>query len=119
MIDKVNLAEKFNMFTEQWSPKLVGSVNDMHVKIARVEGEFIWHTHDNEDEMFIVVEGKLTICLRERNIEVAPGEFIVIPRGVEHKPVSDGETKIMMIEPGTTVNTGGEESDRTVVPSKI
>jgi len=119
MTDKVNLAEKFALFSEQWSPKIVGRVNDVHIKIGRIEGEFLWHSHENEDEMFMVIDGRMTLKFRDRDVVVEPGEFIVVPRGVEHMPVAEAEAQILMIEPVSTVNTGGEESDRTVIPDTI
>ncbi len=119
MPEKVNLAAKFALFSEQWSPKIVGQVNDMHIKLGRIEGEFIWHSHENEDEMFMVINGSMTLRFRDKDVVVNPGEFIVVPRGVEHMPVAQSETQIMMIEPATTVNTGTRESDRTVNPEKI
>jgi mannose-6-phosphate isomerase-like protein (cupin superfamily) len=110
----VNLAEKFALFTDQWHARIVGEINDTHVKLARIQGEFLWHSHAEEDELFLVVEGELTLKLRDRDLLVRPGEFVVVPRGVEHMPVADEETKIMMIEPAGTVNTGGNVSERTV-----
>lgn len=119
MIDKVSLHEKFSLFEKQWSPKLVGAVNDMHVKLVKIQGEFLWHSHETEDELFFVVDGTMTMHFRDRDVIVNPGEFIIVPHGVEHKPSSEGETQIMLFEPATTVNTGGEVSDRTAVPEEI
>jgi len=113
-MDKVNLAAKFGQFTEQWSPKIVGQVNDMHVKLARLQGEFVWHHHENEDEMFLVVEGRLTIRLRERDISLEKGEFLIIPRGVEHLPVAEEEALVMLFEPVGTLNTGNVRDAHTV-----
>lgn len=119
-MDKVNLEQKLTLITEHWSAKIVGRVNDMYVKLAKLKGEFLWHSHENEDEMFHVVRGELTMRLRddkgERAVVVGPGEFIIIPKGVEHMPVCEQETHIMLIEPTATVNTGGETSERTVEP---
>jgi mannose-6-phosphate isomerase-like protein (cupin superfamily) len=117
MIKKVNLVEKFGLFSELWSPKIVGEVNDAHVKIGRLKGEFIWHRHEVEDEMFFVVKGNLVIRVRdpeERDISLAEGELVIIPKGIEHMPVSREESWIMMIEPKGTLNTGDVTSDRTV-----
>ena len=113
-MDKVNLAAKFGQFTEQWSPKIVGQVNDMHVKLARLQGGFVWHHHDDEDEMFLVVEGRLTIRLRDRDIPLEKGEFLIIPRGVEHLPVAEEEALVMLFEPVGTLNTGNVHDAHTV-----
>ncbi|MGE4291684.1 MAG: cupin domain-containing protein [Desulfovibrio sp.] len=118
-IDKVVVDEKFKLFSEQWQGKVVAEMNGMYVKLARLEGEFLWHKHDTEDEMFYVLEGALTMRLRDRDVRVGPGEFIVIPSGVEHMPVCPAETKIMLIEPKATVNTGDAESERRVEPEWI
>ena len=93
-IRKVNLTEMFGRFQDQWKPKIVGEVNDSFVKLVKLKGEFVWHHHDHEDEMFLVVKGRLRMQLRDREIHVAPGEFIIIPHGVEHKPVADDETDV-------------------------
>jgi mannose-6-phosphate isomerase-like protein (cupin superfamily) len=114
MIDKVKLSEKFSKFDELWSPKVVGEVNDLYVKLAKIQGEFVWHHHDDEDELFLVVKGRLKMRLRERDIWVEEGEFIIIPRGVEHLPVAEEETHLLLFEPKTTLNTGNLRNDRTV-----
>lgn len=116
---KVNIEEKFSLFTAHWSPKLVGTVGDTHIKLVKVQGEFLWHKHDDEDEMFYVVNGELAMRFRDREENLSAGEFIIIPKGVEHMPVADEETQIMLIEPATTINTGNEETDRTVIPESI
>jgi mannose-6-phosphate isomerase-like protein (cupin superfamily) len=110
----VNIKNKFSLFAEQWSPKIIGEMNDSYVKIAKLQGEFVWHHHEHEDEMFLIIQGTLTIRLRERDLVVNEGEFVIIPRGVEHMPVAEEEVYLMMLEPKTTVNTGNVESDRTV-----
>ncbi|MCY0935197.1 cupin domain-containing protein [Streptomyces sp. H34-S4] len=112
----VNIADKLAGFTEQWAPHRIARVNDYEVKIAKIQGEFIWHTHEDTDELFLVVSGTLTIRLRAGDVVLNPGEIYVVPRGVEHSPQSDGETAILMFEPAGTVNTGGEVSDRTREP---
>jgi mannose-6-phosphate isomerase-like protein (cupin superfamily) len=112
----VNLAEKFALFTDQWHARIVGEINDTHVKLARIQGEFLWHSHAEEDELFLVVEGELTLKLRDRDLLVRPGEFVVVPRGVEHMPVCENEVKILLLEPKTTVNTGDAGGERTVEP---
>lgn len=114
MIEVVNLNEKFKLFNEQWSPKIAGELNDSHVKLAKIEGEFVWHHHQNEDELFLVVKGTLTIKLRDKDLTIREGEFVVIPKGVDHMPAAEEECWIMMLEPKTTSNTGNVENERTV-----
>jgi mannose-6-phosphate isomerase-like protein (cupin superfamily) len=117
-MDKVNLAQKLSLFTDQYSPKIVGEVNDAYVKLVKLQGDFMWHHHDNEDELFFVVKGALRMKVRENGSErefmVNPGEFIIIPRGVEHLPSADEETHVMLLEPKSTLNTGNVENERTV-----
>ncbi|OLV16837.1 cupin domain-containing protein [Deinococcus marmoris] len=112
----VNLQEKFSLFTDQWSPKVVGELNGQQVKIARIAGEFEWHAHEQEDELFMVVRGQLRLKFRDGEAVVNEGELIVVPRGVEHLPIAEtDETWIMMFEPASTLNTGNAVSERTVV----
>ncbi len=113
-METVNLADKFSQFSERWQPKIVGELNDSYVKLAKLQGEFIWHKHENEDELFLVVKGRLTIRLRGRDLHIGEGEFAIIPRGVEHLPVAEEEVHIVLLEPKSTVNTGDVESERTV-----
>lgn len=113
-IRKVSLAEMFGRFQDQWQPKIVGAVNDSLVKLVKFQGEFVWHHHDREDEMFLVVKGRMRMQLRDREITVAPGEFIIIPHGIEHKPVADEETQVVLFEPNSTLNTGNIRNERTV-----
>ncbi len=110
----VNLAEKFSRFTDHWSPKLVGQVNGCAIKLVKLSGEFVWHRHEQEDEMFFVVAGRLRMKFRDGEQVVNPGEFIIVPRGVEHLPVAEGETQVMLVEPDTTLNTGNVVNERTV-----
>jgi mannose-6-phosphate isomerase-like protein (cupin superfamily) len=110
----VNIAQKFSQFNEMWSPKIVGEVNDSYVKAVKFIGEFVWHHHDNEDEMFLVVKGLLRMKFRDREERVGPGEFIIVPRGVEHLPVSDEETQVLLFEPRSTLNTGNVTNERTL-----
>ncbi len=110
----VNLAEMFGRFQDQWKPKIVGEVNDSLVKLVKFTGEFVWHHHDREDEMFLVVKGRMRMQLRDREVTVDPGEFIIIPHGLEHKPVADEETEVMLFEPNSTLNTGNVRNERTV-----
>ncbi len=119
MIQVINLAEKFNLFTEYWQPKIAGEFNDSYVKIAKVQGEFVWHHHEDEDELFFVVKGTLTIKLRERDLTIREGEFVIIPRGVEHMPAAEEEVWIMMLEPKITSNTGNVTNERTVAAEWI
>ena len=114
MLEKVNLAQKFAMFTEPWRPRLVGEVNDAAVKLARLAGEFVWHTHEKEDELFLVVKGRLTVRLRDGEVHLGPGELLIVPRGVEHQPVADGEAHVLLFEPASTLNTGDVVDERTV-----
>ena len=114
MVRKVNLGEKFGLFHDQWSPKIAGELNDSYVKLVKLQGEFVWHHHENEDELFLVVKGKLTIKLRDGQVELEPGEFVVIPKGVEHLPVAEEEVHVLLLEPKSTRNTGNVQNERTV-----
>lgn len=110
----VNLAEKFGKFHDYWNPRIIGELNDCHVKAVKIKGEFVWHHHDNEDELFFVVKGTLRMRFRDRDQLVREGEFLIVPRGVEHQPVADEEVHIMLLEPKSTLNTGNLENERTV-----
>jgi mannose-6-phosphate isomerase-like protein (cupin superfamily) len=112
-MQKVNLSEKLARFDELWSPRAVGAVNDFVVKLVKLKGEFVWHSHDAEDELFLVLEGKLRMQFRDREVEVEPGEFIIVPHGTEHRPVADDEVHILLLEPKSTVNTGTAGGART------
>ena len=114
MLEKVNLSDKFSLFGEHWSPKIAGEVNDSYVKLVKLQGNFVWHKHDEEDEMFLVVKGSIVIRLRDGDVRLGEGEFVVIPRGVEHMPVADEEAHVVLFEPKTTLNTGNVEGERTV-----
>jgi mannose-6-phosphate isomerase-like protein (cupin superfamily) len=119
-MEKVNLAQKFSLFQDYWSPKIVGDLNDTHVKLVKVKGEFVWHHHEVEDELFLVVKGKLLIQFRDRDVWINEGEFLIVPHGVEHRPVAEEEVHLMLIEPKGTLNTGNVESDKTVAePERI
>lgn len=113
-LKKVNLKEKFSTFTAHWTPKIVGELNQQHVKIAKVKGDFVMHHHENEDELFFVVKGCLKIALKDQTIVLDEGEFIVIPKGVEHKPYAEEEAHILLFEPATTLNTGNAINELTV-----
>ena len=114
-MDKVNLAQKFSMFNDYWSPKIVGEINDSYVKLVKFKGEFVWHHHETEDELFLVVKGSLLIKLRDQDIFLEAGEFVIIPRGVEHLPIAEEEAHVLLLEPKTTLNTGNIGNERTVV----
>jgi mannose-6-phosphate isomerase-like protein (cupin superfamily) len=116
---KISLAEKLAQFTEAWSPKIVGELNGQQVKLVKLRGEFVWHHHDAEDELFLVVGGVLRMEYRdgqglEQRLSVSEGEFVIVPRGVEHRPVAEGEVSVLLFEPASTLNTGNIRSERTV-----
>jgi mannose-6-phosphate isomerase-like protein (cupin superfamily) len=113
-MQKVNLAEKFSLFDAYWSPKIVGELNGQQVKLAKLKGEFIWHQHAAEDELFLVVKGRLVIKFRDRDVMLGAGEFLIVPRGVEHQPVADEEAHVLLFEPASTLNTGQVRTQRTV-----
>jgi mannose-6-phosphate isomerase-like protein (cupin superfamily) len=113
-MDVVNLNDKFKLFEEHWKPKIAGEVNDAYVKLVKFKGEFLWHKHDAEDELFLVVKGNLKIKLRDRDLQLTEGEFAIIPRGVEHMPVAEEEVHVVLIEPKTTLNTGDQQTTRTL-----
>jgi mannose-6-phosphate isomerase-like protein (cupin superfamily) len=113
-MNKVDLNEKFSLFDEHWQPKIVGELNGQYVKLAKLKGEFVWHQHENEDELFMVIKGKLKIKLKDREIELDEGQFFIIPRGVEHLPVAEEEVHVMLFEPQSVLNTGDQKNDRTV-----
>jgi mannose-6-phosphate isomerase-like protein (cupin superfamily) len=112
-MEKVNLHQKFGLFQEQWSPRIIGELNGQQVKIAKVQGEFVWHKHDEEDELFMVIKGKLILHFRDRIEELSEGEIFIVSKGVEHKPMAEEETWIMMFEPASTLNTGNVLNERT------
>ncbi len=112
-MEKVNLAEKLALFNDYYNPRIVGELNNQQVKLVKLKGEFIWHKHDAEDELFLVIKGTLKIEFRDRSEEINEGEFIIIPHGVEHKPVADDEVHILLFEPATTLNTGDVQNELT------
>src|SRR3954471_22791116 len=117
-MEKVNLAQKFSLFSDYYSPKLVGELNDTHVKLVKVKGEFVWHHHDAEDELFLILKGTLRMKYfdgrEEKELQLGEGEFVIVPQGVEQKPVADEEVHLLLIEPMTTLNTGNVRNERTV-----
>ncbi|MCH7574174.1 MAG: cupin domain-containing protein [Candidatus Marinimicrobia bacterium] len=118
-VKKVNLADKFALFSEHWSPKVVGELNGQEVKLAKLQGEFIWHRHDEADELFLVYKGSIKIELRDETVTLAEGEFFIVPRGIEHKPVADNEAEVLLFEPKSTLNTGQHKSERTIVNPEV
>jgi len=117
-VEKVNVAQKFTLFKEYWVPYIVGELNDSYVKVDKLKGEFVWHKHEAEDELFLVTKGKLLIKLRDKDVWLGEGEFIIIPKGVEHKPVADEEVHVVLIEPKSTLNTGNVKNEKTVAQLK-
>jgi mannose-6-phosphate isomerase-like protein (cupin superfamily) len=118
-VEKVNLSEKLARIAEHWSPKAVAAVNDFHVKLVKLKGEFVWHAHAAEDELFLVLKGQLRLQLRDGEVVVGPGELVVVPHGTEHRPVADEEVHVLLLEPGSTVNTGTVGGERTRVEEWI
>ena len=113
-MQKINLAEKLALFSDHFSPKVVADLNDHQVKLVKLQGEFVWHKHDTEDEMFLVVDGRMTIRFRDGDVDLGPGDMVIVPRGVEHMPVAEKEASVMLIEPATTLNTGDAGGPRPV-----
>jgi mannose-6-phosphate isomerase-like protein (cupin superfamily) len=113
-METVNLRQKFGAVNDYWSPKIVGELNDFYVKVVKLKGEFIWHHHEQEDELFLVVQGTLRMRFRDRDVMIREGEFLIVPRGVEHLPVADEEVHVVLFEPKSTLNTGNVRNERTV-----
>ena len=118
-VEVVDVAQKFGMFSEFWHPRIAGELNDSYVKLAKLKGEFVWHRHENEDELFWVVQGTLVIKLRDGDLTVQPGQFVIIPKGVEHMPVAAEEVHVVLLEPKSTVNTGDVQNERTIAAEWI
>ena len=112
--EKINLADKFALFSGHWSPKIVAALNGQHVKLVKFQGEFVWHQHEHEDELFFVVRGSFRMEFREKSVDLREGEMLVVPRGVEHRPVADEEVSVLLFEPAATVNTGSNPGEKTV-----
>ena len=118
--ETISLDEKFASIGEHWQPRIIGELNGQHVKVAKLLGEFMWHHHDHEDEMFLVHRGQFRMELRDRTIELRAGDFLIVPRGVEHRPVADEEVEVMLFEPAGTLNTGNVQGERTVAePARL
>jgi mannose-6-phosphate isomerase-like protein (cupin superfamily) len=113
-MEKINLASKLALFSDHWSPKVIADLNGQQVKLVKFQGEFVWHHHDDEDELFLVIDGRFRMDFRDRQVWLGPGEMIVVPRGVEHRPVADEEVHVMLFEPASTLNTGNQVDHRTV-----
>ena len=113
-MEKVNLNQKFSQFQDYWQPKIAGELNDNYIKLVKLKGEFVWHHHETEDELFLVVKGTLLIKLRDRDIQLQEGEFVIIPKGVEHLPIAEQEAHVLLLEPKTALNTGNVQNERTV-----
>ncbi len=113
-MEKVNLAEKLARISEPWQPKIVGELNDQHVKLVKFQGPFVWHHHEHEDELFLVVRGRFRMEFRDRDVWLEEGEFLIVPRGVEHRPVAEEEVHVLLFEPASTLNTGNVRGERTV-----
>lgn len=111
---KINLAEKLALFSDHWNPRIVGELNGQHVKLVKFQGEFVWHHHDHEDELFLVVKGRFRMEFRDRHVWLEEGEFLIVPRGVEHRPVAEEEVHVLLFEPASTLNTGNVNNERTV-----
>ena len=118
-MQKINLRESFARFDDCWTPHVVGELNGQYVKLTKLDGEFVWHSHEHEDELFLVVEGELEIHLRDQLVTLSPGEFFIVPRGVEHKPVANGLTQVLLFEPKETVNTGDAQDERKIDPEAL
>ncbi len=114
-MDLIDLAEKLSQFDEYWSPRIIGEVNESYVKLAKLNGEFVWHSHEQEDELFLVVKGRLTVRFRDGDVHLEEGQMIIVERGVEHQPVAETESHVLIVEPRSTLNTGDVVNERTVV----
>jgi mannose-6-phosphate isomerase-like protein (cupin superfamily) len=112
-MEKINLKEKLSLFSDHWNPRIVAGLNNQHVKLVKFQGEFPWHSHTNEDELFMVIEGKFRMDFRDKSVELSEGEMLVVPRGIEHRPVADSETSVLLFEPTSTINTGDKHSSFT------
>lgn len=112
-MQKINLAQKLSLFSDYWNPRIVGELNGQHVKLVKLNGEFVWHKHDDEDELFLVIDGNLKIEFRDKLVYLAPNEFLIVPKGIEHRPVADEEVSVLLFEPASTLNTGDTKGEFT------
>jgi mannose-6-phosphate isomerase-like protein (cupin superfamily) len=119
MVEAVNLAQKLALFQEYWSPKVVGELNDNYLKVVKLNGEFVWHKHDDDDELFLVLQGRLVIRLRDQDITLNEGDFVVVPQGVEHQPFAEDEVHALLIEPKSVINTGDADDERKIAPDEL
>lgn len=115
-MEKINLAQKLALFSEHWRPKIVGELNGQHVKLVKLQGEFVWHRHEREDELFLVLKGSLRMDFPDRSVTVEAGEFIIVPRGAEHRPVAAAEVHVLLFEPASTINTGDAQAGELTAP---
>ncbi len=118
-MQKINLKDKLAKIDELWVPRIVGELNGQYVKVVKFQGEYVWHAHENEDELFLVLDGEMELCLRDRTVTLKQGEFYIVPRGVEHKPVADKECSVLLFEPASTRNTGDVDHDYTIEPDDL
>ena len=118
-MERINLKQKLGLFTETWSPKIIGELNGQHVKLSRLDGEFVWHAHENEDELFLVIEGELELRFRDSAVTLRDGDLYIVPRGVEHLPIAHKPTSVLLFEPATTINTGNANDDRRIAPDSL
>ena len=112
-MNKINLQEKLSLFHDHWNPRIVAELNGQHIKLVKFQGEFVWHKHDNEDEMFLVLKGQFKMEFRDKTVEIKENEFLIVPRGVEHRPIAETEVSVMLFEPNTTLNTGNTKGELT------
>jgi mannose-6-phosphate isomerase-like protein (cupin superfamily) len=118
-MEKVNLKDKLNMFDDLWSPKIVGELNGQYVKVVKFQGEYVWHAHENEDELFLVIDGEMDLHFRDRKVNLKPGEFVIVPKGIEHKPAAEKICSVMLFEPAATRNTGDVNHEYTIEPDDL
>mgnify|MGYP000906850152 CR=1 len=112
-MNKINIPEKLSLFTDHWNPRIIGELNGQHVKLGKFQGEFVWHKHDDEDELFYVLEGEFRMEFRDRSVELKKGDMLIVPKGVEHRPVAEHEVSVMLFEPASTLNTGNTQGELT------
>lgn len=118
-MEKINLKDKLDLFDDLWAPKIIGELNGQYVKVVKFQGEYVWHAHENEDELFLVIDGEMNLHLRDRTVKLNPGEFFIVPRGVEHKPAADEICSALLFEPASTRNTGDVDHEYTIEPDDL